>query len=371
MPTYNDEQYIEVAIKSVLEQTYSSWELLIMDDGSTDKTASVIKTIEDKRIRLFQQPNQGQLKAINNLSEYITGDLVMMLHSDDQLYTSTSLENNVKYFDDISIDGVYSSIIQFYPSGKPDKQTVSPRAMTNNGPQKLLMLLGSNFIPDPFLIRKEKFFKNVVNNYLIWNYPYWINFQENKVSNLKLQYSEFPWYYYRVYNENYSNSIIGNFETFLGRMRSIYLLSSFYTVPFPSIQKELVRRFNIIGIALPLKASKKHLAHLIKLLIRNMQKRTPGAYTWYFEQLQHFYSQSGKRSIRLESKIESLYQGGEGRNFFNDLKENTIPPVYKEIISGLKEGFSSIRVSNVEEKQIIENILKFLCVRSDVLVEEK
>jgi glycosyltransferase involved in cell wall biosynthesis len=369
MPTYNDEQYIASAIKSVVDQTYPNWELLIMDDGSTDDTASVVKTFNDERICFFQQNNQGQLKALHNLCDFITGDIVMMLHSDDLLYKDTSLELNVKHFEDPSIDGIYCSIVQFFQSGKPDRETQTIEVLSKNAPVKLLTLLGSNFIPDPFFIRKNKFFKHVQYNYLKWNYQYWLNFTDKNVTNLNLRYSSITWYYYRIHDENYSNSVIGNFETFLGRMRSVYLLSDYYAAPFPSIQKELARRFNFSGFVFQRAASKKHVAKLIKLLITSMKKRTPGAYTWYFDQLHAFYTISIKKSIKLQSKIESEYFGCEGRKFFKDLNENSVPTVYHEIITKLKDGFSSVTVNNELERYELESILKFLCIRANIIVQ--
>jgi len=368
MPTYNDDLYIAAAIQSVLNQTYSNWELLIMDDGSTDNTASIVQSFTDSRIRFFQQSNQGQLKALSNLGDHITGNVVMMLHSDDLLYTNFVLEQNIKYFDNPAIDGLYCSIVQFYSNGESDKQVVNANALTRKAPKKLLTLLGSNFIPNPFFLRKECFFKNVKYNYLTWNYPYWLDFKDKKVASLKLQYSEFPWYYYRIYSENYGNSIIGNFETFLGRMRSIYLLSSYYSLPLPKIQKELARRFNLVGCVLSKQASKRKVANLLKILIQNMQGRTPGAYTWYHEQLLSFYSKNSSDTIELKSPIESAYYGLDGRRFFNDIIHNNLPDVYKELISQFRNGFCAVRVNSDKEKQSLEIILKFLCVRATVII---
>ncbi|MDP4207176.1 MAG: glycosyltransferase [Bacteroidota bacterium] len=368
MPTHNDGQYISKTIESVLSQTYKNWELLIMDDGSTDDTASLVNTFTDGRIRFFQQANLGQLMALNNVSSHISGDVVMMLHSDDLLYKPTSLEDNIQYFEDSSIDGIYCSIIQFYPSGKPDQVMVTSKSLGINAPQKLLLLLGSNFIPDPFFIRKEKFLSHVRYNYLQWNTQYWLDYKENSVQSLNLRYSDQPWYYYRIYEANYTNSIIGCFETFLGRLRVIFLLSDYYTVLFPSIQKELMRRFNI-GITLPLAASNRRIAKSIAILIKNMKGRTPNAYTRYFEQVQHFYQHPNKKVIELKSKIESHYWGCDGRKFFNDLLNNELPDIYKELIVKLEDGFSSIKVTNIMEMDELKKILKFLCIRAAVVLK--
>jgi len=59
MPAYNADKYIYAAICSVLDQTFTDFELLIINDGSTDDTEKIIRAFSDKRIRLINQSNQG------------------------------------------------------------------------------------------------------------------------------------------------------------------------------------------------------------------------------------------------------------------------------------------------------------------------
>ena len=59
IPSYNHELYIADAIQSVVNQTYSNWELIIVDDGSTDDSIAKIKSFKDERIYLIEQENQG------------------------------------------------------------------------------------------------------------------------------------------------------------------------------------------------------------------------------------------------------------------------------------------------------------------------
>ena len=65
MPAYNAEKYIDKAILSVLEQTFTDFELLIINDGSVDATEKIIRAYTDERIRLINQPNQGIAAALN------------------------------------------------------------------------------------------------------------------------------------------------------------------------------------------------------------------------------------------------------------------------------------------------------------------
>lgn len=65
MPAYNAEKYINIAIRSVLEQSFFDFELLIINDGSTDDTEKIIRSFTDERIRLINQSNQGIAAALN------------------------------------------------------------------------------------------------------------------------------------------------------------------------------------------------------------------------------------------------------------------------------------------------------------------
>jgi glycosyltransferase involved in cell wall biosynthesis len=66
MPVYNCELYIKETIDSILNQTFSDFEFLIIDDASTDKTIDIIKTYNDKRIKLIKKPlNTGLTNSLN------------------------------------------------------------------------------------------------------------------------------------------------------------------------------------------------------------------------------------------------------------------------------------------------------------------
>jgi glycosyltransferase involved in cell wall biosynthesis len=107
MPSYNSEAYIQESIESVLNQTYRNWELLITDDGSTDKTAEIVKKISrsDSRIKFYiQQENGGAGKARNNSISKVKGRFIAFLDSDDSWHKEKlskqinfMLESNVAF----------------------------------------------------------------------------------------------------------------------------------------------------------------------------------------------------------------------------------------------------------------------------------
>ena len=84
IPAYNAEKYISATINSVLNQTYTDWELIIIDDGSTDGTANIITGfLQDPRIKYYYQKNTGVCGARNNGLKLAKGDSIALLDADD------------------------------------------------------------------------------------------------------------------------------------------------------------------------------------------------------------------------------------------------------------------------------------------------
>ncbi len=99
MPVYNTEKYVGTAIQSVLDQTYGDFEFLIVDDGSTDGTASVLESFDDPRIRLIHQENQGCYPARNRAIAEARGEYLANMDADD-LILPTKFEKQIKYLED-------------------------------------------------------------------------------------------------------------------------------------------------------------------------------------------------------------------------------------------------------------------------------
>lgn len=113
MPAYNAEDTIRESIKSVIEQTYKNWELIIIDDGSTDDTISIIKKQQknDKRIKLLKnQKNLKVAKTRNRGLNYAKGDYIAFLDADD-LWFKNKIEKQLNFMLKKNIDFSYSNII--------------------------------------------------------------------------------------------------------------------------------------------------------------------------------------------------------------------------------------------------------------------
>ncbi|MHB1105095.1 MAG: glycosyltransferase family 2 protein [Lutibacter sp.] len=109
MPAYNAESYIREAISSVITQTYSIWELIIIDDGSTDTTAKIVNEwlLKDNRIQYYYQENGKQGKARNFGISKSKGVYLAFLDADD-IWLSEKLEIQIKEIQNKNVDLVFA-----------------------------------------------------------------------------------------------------------------------------------------------------------------------------------------------------------------------------------------------------------------------
>lgn len=117
-PVYNKELYLKKCIESVLLQSYTNWELILIDDGSTDESADICKYYEkkDSRIHFFSQVNAGPGCARNNGLDHASGEYVVFLDADDYLLTDY-LETLVQYY---QYDFVVSGYTRVYATESDD-----------------------------------------------------------------------------------------------------------------------------------------------------------------------------------------------------------------------------------------------------------
>ena len=97
MPNYNSDRFVEETIRSVLDQTYSNWELLFVDDCSSDGSLDIVRAIDDERIRVFPLlENSGAAVARNVAIKEARGKWIAFLDSDD-LWDPAKLERQLDY----------------------------------------------------------------------------------------------------------------------------------------------------------------------------------------------------------------------------------------------------------------------------------
>lgn len=153
MPVYNGEAYIKRSIESVLSQSYEDIEVIIVDDGSIDNTAEIIKSYNDERIIYIRQKNQGQGAARNKGIKISAGKYIAFLDADDS-YLSEKVEKEVNYLKEHpEFQCVYCNALHFYTNNRVKfykKKGIFPSGDILN------CLLESNFInPNTIMVRKD------------------------------------------------------------------------------------------------------------------------------------------------------------------------------------------------------------------------
>ena len=123
---YNRSTTIEKAIKSVLNQNYQNIEYIIIDGNSTDGTQKIIEKYRDRLSQYISEPDKGMYDAINKGLQLATGDVIGLMHSDDEFYDEKVISSIVKRFNyEQNLEGVYGDGI--YVSNDTEERLIRNR----------------------------------------------------------------------------------------------------------------------------------------------------------------------------------------------------------------------------------------------------
>ncbi len=165
MPVYNGEKYLKEAIDSVLNQSYKSFETILIDDGSNDSTAEIAKTYKEDLIYLYQE-NAGIAASRNRGISLAKGEYITFLDADDIWIQNKLYKQKEKLFEDSSLDIIFGMIEHFY---SPDTNEVFRRSI--QCPSKPL----PGIHPGTFFIKRSTFLQVGLfsTNYKIGEFIEW------------------------------------------------------------------------------------------------------------------------------------------------------------------------------------------------------
>ena len=174
-PTFNDGESISETMQSILSQTYNNWEWIVVNDGSTDNTENIIQelfkeyNISEKSKYIYQE-NSDQLNAIINGLNYVTGDYIFILHSDDLLPSEQFFERCISMMkSNPKIDGIFGNLILIDErSSEKGLQVVRKYRRSQNEIARLLLWLGRNTYSDIAFHKRDAYICSVKDNYLTW-----------------------------------------------------------------------------------------------------------------------------------------------------------------------------------------------------------
>ena len=117
IPAYNHERFIAAAVDSVLGQTHAHLELIVIDDGSTDRTGAIVQAYADPRLTYLHQENQDAYNTINRGLSLATGDFVAILNSDD-VYHPARLETLLKIQEQTGAQCLFTDVTPIDDEGR-------------------------------------------------------------------------------------------------------------------------------------------------------------------------------------------------------------------------------------------------------------
>jgi len=180
IPCYNTAPYLKKCLDSIIRQTYQNWEIIAVNDGSTDDTLDTLKDYSDRdnRIKVINQENKGVSSARNKAIETANGEYIMFIDSDDWYKDEHSLEQIVKSLEHGDID-----IIVFrYQCVKEKKEGCSENVLLYFNKMKEYIYTGEKYLYTVLSIDKQ----------YLW-YPWLYAFKREFWTNNKFRFDENLW----------------------------------------------------------------------------------------------------------------------------------------------------------------------------------
>lgn len=227
MPSYNTGRFIKESIESVLAQTYQNWELIIVDDCSTDNTDEVVASFQDNRIRFFKNDvNSGAAVSRNRALREAKGKWIAFLDSDD-LWLPEKLEKQISFMEQNDYHFSYTEYEEIDENGKPlGRYVTGPKKITKRGmynycwPGCLTVMYDAEYIG---LIQIADIKKN--NDYAMW-----LHICENSICYLLTQkLSKYRKRNGSISNQKYFELIKWHYKLFRNALKKGAFISIIYT----------------------------------------------------------------------------------------------------------------------------------------------
>jgi glycosyltransferase involved in cell wall biosynthesis len=199
---YNGEKYLEDTIKSVINQSYTNIEYIIIDGGSTDGSINIIKKYQDKITYWVSEKDRNMYDGINKGLKIASGDIVASLNSDDFYADNDVVSDIVKFIDNNNCDGIYGNVIRYYQ----DSIKQIEKELFQIDFKILLFSEHSTFMPQPTLFIKRDIYKKL--NYFDLNFNYASDFDFNLrcIKNYNIKYFNRAITFFRQHEESITSS---------------------------------------------------------------------------------------------------------------------------------------------------------------------
>lgn len=222
IPCYNQGHFLEQTLQSVLDQTYASWECLIVNDGSTDNTSEIAGKWQqrDNRFRLIQKENGGRSSARNFGLDNAQGEFIQLLDADD-LLLPTKFGKSIGAFENPNCDVVLTNFLRFRKTPEKTRRAFCDLQKQTYSFESILLGWDVHFsIPIHCGIFRQQTIKGIRFNTLLNAYEDWFFWLEVYKKAKETTFIDENLAYYRM---NPAGTTI-NFEHMQGNLKKAYLL---------------------------------------------------------------------------------------------------------------------------------------------------
>ena len=154
LPTFNHAKFLKKAIESVINQSYINWELIIIDNNSTDETFEIVNSYSDRRIKYSKIHNNGVIAASRNLGIRLSnGSWIAFIDSDDW-WTNNKLSKSVEYINTNKFDLIYHDLFLVYKSNQNSFKKLARSRNLYFPIFEDLLLNGNGILNSSVLVRK-------------------------------------------------------------------------------------------------------------------------------------------------------------------------------------------------------------------------
>ena len=288
MLSYNHERFISEAIESVLNQTYTNFELIIIDDASRDQSCQIISryaNIDSRIIKVFHQNNLGIARSSNEGFSMARGEYIAFFSSDD-VWEQKKLEKQIEILQDKPNLAVWSDAMIVDKAGNPTGHLFTEKYHAEGKPKSgdlFSSLLGSNYICGQSMILKANLAREIQSDPgVVYLNDY--KFMLELARKCDFYFINEPLVQYRIHGDN---SISKNRDQW---KMDAFRLSSFVLKNYSSkLSKDATAKYyNQIGLYLLDKKHARYARKCFEMAVKNNPKKT----SYYKRQINAFISGS-------------------------------------------------------------------------------
>lgn len=379
IPAYNSANTIVEALESIKNQTYQNWEIILINDGSRDKTEEIIRRyLGNTKLPLTytKQTHHNYFQSIRHGLKYASGEIIFVLDADKILFNQNVFYRAVSTILGEKCDGMFIGIRAMYQRLKDGKfHLVRPYYRNEVSLIKTALGLGKNIYTNYAFWRREVFETSVYENYLINGMPAWYNAQNNL--GLRVANGNFVGLKYRVSKKS---SLVNNhlkqnnsktlFELSTN-LRTLHHIVSRIKIPAYSTQATLYNLINRLRIAslYPsiFKQGQTSLKEITPLVVKNIKDSELD--NVYLKTIVDFSNNFNPQKVVkiIIHKDTKIYWGTEIEEFNKKLSKNMLDQFYYDLMKMIAQGTSVYKIKKEDQKKL-EQILEFFTIRDYVKI---